>query len=92
MQNSQTLDALKEHRRLIELESFISSHIFSYIKFYDHSYADDHDDNYYLEREWRVIGNVKFDLSDIETVFMPKSFSKRFRADCPTYGSQLTFV
>ena len=92
MQNSQTPGVPKEHRRLMELERFISFHIFSYIKFYDHSYADDHDDNYYLEREWRVIGNVKFDLGDIETVFMPKQFYKRFRTDCPAYESQLIFV
>ena len=92
MQNSQTPGVPKEHKRLMELERFISFHIFSYIKFYDHSFADDHDDNFYLEREWRVIGNVKFDLCDIETVFMPKQFSQRFRTDCPAYESQLTFV
>lgn len=92
MQNSKSPGVPEEHKRLMELERFMSFHIFSYIKFYDHSYADDHDDNYYLEREWRVIGNVKFGLNDIETVFMPKQYSQRFRADCPAFGSQLTFV
>lgn len=92
MQNSQSPGVPEEHRRLMELESFISFHIFSYIKFYDHSCEEDHDDNYYLEREWRVIGNVKFDLNDIKTVFMPKKYSQRFRADCPSYESQVIFV
>lgn len=91
MKNSQS-QVPEEHRRLMELESFISFHIFSYIKFYDHSCEEDHDDNYYLEREWRVIGNVKFDLNDIETVFMPKRYSQRFRADFPSYESQVIFV
>ena len=76
----------------MELEHFLNFHIFSYIKFYDHTYADDHDDNYYLEREWRVVGNVNFSIEDIETIFMPKAFAKRFRADFPSYNSQLVFV
>lgn len=92
MQNKQSLGVPEEHRRLMKLESFINFHIFSYIKFFDHSCEDDQDDNYYLEREWRVIGNVKFDLNDIETVFMPKRYSQRFRADCPSYESQIIFI
>jgi len=92
MKDSQSQVVPEGDRRLRELESFIDFHIFSYIKFYDHSCADDHDDNYYLEREWRVIGNVKFDLNDIKTVFMPKKYSQRFRADCPSYKSQVIFV
>ena len=92
MKNSLSPGVPKEHKRLMDLEHFINFHIFSYIKFFDHSYADDHHDNHYFEREWRVIGNVKFDLNDIKTVFMPKQYSQSFRADCPSYGSQLMFV
>jgi len=81
-----------EHKRLIELERFLDFYIFSYIKFYDHAYANNHDDNSYLEREWRVVGNVNFSLDDIETIFLPKVFAKRFRTDFPSYSSQLLFV
>ena len=76
----------------MELTYFLDFHVFSYVKFYDHTYADDHDDNYYLEREWRVVGNVKFSLTDVETIFIPKLFAQRFRADCPLYNSQLLFI
>lgn len=92
VKNRSTIGVSGEHQRLMELERFFGFHIFSYIKFYDHTYADDHDDNYYLEREWRVVGNVNFSIEDIETVFMPKEFSKRFRADFPSYSAQLFFV
>lgn len=92
MENSQSPGVPKEHIRLMELESFISFHIFSYIKFYDHSLTDDHADNYYLEREWRVVGNVEFDLNDVETVFMPKQYSQRFKTDCPLYRGHLVFI
>lgn len=81
-----------ERHMLMELTHFLDFHMFSYIKFYDHTYADDHDDNYYLEREWRVVGNVRFSLTDVETIFIPKFFAQRFRADCPSYYSQLIFI
>jgi len=81
-----------EHKRLIELERFLDYHIFSYIKFYDHTYAGDHDDNSYMEREWRVVGNVNFSPEDIKTIFLPRAFAKRFRADFPSYSAQLLFV
>ena len=91
-QSSELPNVQEALKRLMELERFIDFHIFSYIKFYDHSCADDHDDNYYLEREWRVIGNVKFDSKDIETVFMPKRYCQKFREDCPSYESQVIFI
>ena len=74
---------------LYELQRFLDFHVFSFIKFYDHEAADDNDDNHYLEREWRVLGNIEFSLGDVQTVFMPRAFAVRFRADCPLYTSQL---
>ena len=92
MEKRRTPGVPDEHKRLMELERFLNFHIFSYIKFYDHTYADDHDDNYYLEREWRVVGNVNFTIEDIATIFMRQPFAKRFRADFPLYSGQVVFV
>jgi len=89
MKNHGTPGVPDEHDRLMELTRFLDFHIFSYIKFFDHTCADDHTDNYYLEREWRVVGNVNFSIEDIETIFMPKAFARRFRADFPLYSAQL---
>lgn len=47
----------------MDMERFLSFHIFSYLKFFDHSLNDDHEDNYYFEREWRVIGNIHFSIT-----------------------------
>jgi len=79
-------------KRVIDLERFLGFYIFSYFKFFDHMLNDDHEDNYYFEREWRVIGNVKFSLSDIKTMFMPTRFSEKFREGCPQYSGQLILV
>jgi hypothetical protein len=44
-----------------------------------------------MEREWRVIGDVKFALEDVHRVFMPERYAERFREDLPNYIGQLTF-
>ena len=79
-------------KRVIDLQCFFDFHIFSYLKFFDHMLNDDHEDNYYFEREWRVVGNVKFSPEDIKTIFMPSKFSEKFRDEYPQYGGQLIFV
>lgn len=79
-------------KRVTDLQRFFDFHIFSYFKFFDHMLDDDHEDNYYLEREWRVVGNVQFSLSDIKTIFMPTGFSEKFRKIYPQYSGQVIFV
>ena len=92
MDNRQQPGVPQEHQTLMKLTQFLDFYILSYIKFYDHTSAEEHDDNYYLEREWRIVGNLHFAMTDIETVFMSKEYAPRFREDCPEYNSQLIFV
>lgn len=75
-----------------EIFNFLNFHIFSLIKFYDSSLPDNDDVNYYFEREWRVIGHLKFKIKDIKTIFIPKEYAERFRKDFPDYLGQLIFV
>lgn len=79
-------------KRVIDLQRFFDFHIFSYFKFFDHMLDDDHEDNYYFEREWRVVDNVQFSLSDIKTILMPTRFSERFREKYPQYSGQVHFL
>jgi len=76
---------------VVELQRFINFHILSYTKFFNHDLPDDHNDNYYFEREWRIIGNLNFELDDISRVIIPKSFAKSFKIDQPNYYGQITF-
>ncbi len=84
------LGALRE--RLLELEQFLDFHLFSYVKFFDHRLKDDDPENFYMEREWRVVGNVRFTLDDVCRVLIPPKCAKRLRTDVPDYCGQLTFV
>ena len=71
---------------------FLAFHVYSFMKFFDESMPDDHPDNFYMEREWRVLGNVGFSLEDVSRIILPEEYAKRFRADIPEFYKQLTFI
>jgi hypothetical protein len=84
------------HRKMFEefpvpLYFFLSMMVFSFIKFFDDSTFDEAEANVYMEREWRVLGDINFALADVHRVFLPERYAERFRADLPTYTGQLTF-
>lgn len=81
-----------ESRMIMELIRFLEFHVFAYMKFYNHDLADDDPENYYFEREWRVVGNVRFDLEAVHRVFMTREYAERFRENLPEYTRQLTFI
>lgn len=70
----------------------VFDHILSYVKFFDHTLLEDHADNYYYEREWRILGNLCFKIEDVQRVIIPESFAQDFRRDFPLYCGQLSFV
>jgi hypothetical protein len=53
---------------------------------------EDDPENYYFEREWRILGNLWFEITDINRVIIPESYAKKFIKDIPEYSGQLTFV
>ena len=59
---------------------------------FDGNKTDADPDNYYMEREWRVLGNVMFTLPDVYRVVIPSAFAKRLREEVPNYYGQITFV
>lgn len=64
-------------------------YVFGYIKTFDPALADEHPDNYYMEREWRVIGQVHFRSCDVSRILVPTSFVEQFRLDVPEYEGQV---
>ncbi|MEW9799171.1 abortive infection system antitoxin AbiGi family protein [Alteromonas sp. CYL-A6] len=79
-------------KRVIDLQSFFNFHIFSYFKFFDHRKSDDDPENFYFEREWRIVGNVNFNMEDVKTVFFPRRHSSDFREAFPKYSGQVIFT
>ena len=91
------IELLEKYRREnrgkipMNLEYFLDTLVLPFIKYFDDSASDEHKANVYMEREWRVIGDVKFALADVHRVFMPERYAERIRADLPNYKGQLTF-
>jgi hypothetical protein len=78
--------------RILELERFLNFQIFSFIKFFEHSLPENDPNNFYYEREWRIIGNVEFTVHDVSRILIPSSYAKSLREDLPDYYGQITFV
>jgi hypothetical protein len=73
------------------LDSMIRLHFLSFCVPFDSQKDDTDEKNYYMEREWRVIGDVKFKLDEVRRVILPGRYVKRFREDVPGYFGQITF-
>jgi Putative abortive phage resistance protein AbiGi, antitoxin len=78
--------------RISDIRKFLGYHIFAFLKPFNASTADTDPENFYMEREWRVLGNVDFAIDDIYRVFLPQEHARRLRDDVPEYAGQLTFV
>jgi hypothetical protein len=79
--------------KLRGLNQYLDSSVFPFIKFFDAEKDDTDDENYYMEREWRLIGSLEFkSLSKICRVILPCSFAEQFRKDFPEYLGQITFA
>ena len=73
------------------MQRFFDFHIFSFIKLFDDSLPDKDPENYYMEREWRLLGNLKFSFDNVVRVILPQKFAQQFRNDIPDYVGQITF-
>jgi hypothetical protein len=73
----------------IAFHEFLGFYVFGFIKFFDDAAGEEDPNNFYMEREWRVLGNVPFELSDVYRVILPERYAERFREDLPDYSAHL---
>ncbi len=85
------LQQLFDVNTLSRMRTFCDFELFSFFKFFDRGLPDEDVENFYMEREWRIVGRVPFALADVERVFLPRAFAARFRTDLPAYTGQLSF-
>jgi hypothetical protein len=80
--------------RLAQLRSYLDEYVFSYCVPFDSALDESNREHFYMEREWRVLGDVRFSLADVERLIVPRSYRTRFRADLadfPDYSGQVSF-
>lgn len=68
---------------------FLDMHVLSHLKFFDPLVPDWHKDNFYMEREWRISGDLKFDLQNVRRVIISEGYGRRFRRDFPHYSGEI---
>jgi hypothetical protein len=83
---SELLDSFKG------LLNFVDWEILGFMKFYEEGLADDEPKNFYMEREWRKLGSLKFEISDVCRIILPAQCSAQFRQDVPGYTGQISFA
>lgn len=66
--------------------------VLSFLKSYDGMLPFDDPKNYYMEREWRALGRVRFNKQDIQSVCMPLSYKEKFLLDFPDYNQLIIEV
>lgn len=76
----------------IRSDSFLGHYVFSMIKFWDYSDDDSREDNYYLEREWRLPTALRFSANDVWRVILPREYAAAFRVDFPDYVGEVLFA
>ncbi len=75
--------------RTLDLPVTLFAYLFGYMKFFDPSLSEDHPDNYYMEREWRVLSQVSFAISDVVRIFLPPDHVQRLQKELPEYHGEV---
>ncbi len=71
------------------LQSVFQLHILSFIKPFNSNLAEEHSDNYYMEREWRKFGNLRFKPENVESVIVDDAYVQQFKKDRPKYAGRV---
>ena len=74
-----------------DLWTLMEWHLLTYLKPFDSQLVEEHKKNYYMEREWRVIGGFRFQVDDVARVIIPREFARKFREVMPEYIGQISF-
>ncbi len=78
--------------RVSDLRNFLFFHVFAFLKPFDASTSDEDPQNFYMEREWRILGHVEFAVDEMYRIFLPEEYARRLRDDLPEFAGQVTFV
>jgi hypothetical protein len=74
------------------LRNFLIHEVFSFIKCFEAGRSVEDEQNYYMEREWRLANNLRFTVDDVSRIFIPSAYARQLRADLPAYFGQISFV
>lgn len=73
-------------------DKFFGNQLLAFLKPFENGKSESDKENYYMEREWRILGRVGFELNDVHRIIVPKAYAVRLRNDVQGYDGQVTFA
>lgn len=84
------------HHEFTRLEGFrqlLTVAFMCHIKCFDETVTEEAEENFYMEREWRILEHVEFRLDNVVRVFVPdESWVARVRQDVPAFRGHIMTV
>lgn len=71
------------------LSNLLLKDFLAFIKPFNSELPHDHVDNYYMEREWRKYGNMKFEAIEVSKVLVAKGYREKVAKDFPAYEGRI---
>ena len=76
------------------LQGFLTSELYYFIKVFDEDLPQDHPKNYYMEREWRLVNSssrsrLEFSVKDVHAVMAPQHFRSAILKQFPLLADRL---
>jgi len=73
---------------------FLTDEFYYFIKMFDEDLPQDHLKNYYMEREWRLVGGptraqLNFSLDNVHAVMVPKGFRHKLLSEFKSLGNRV---
>lgn len=74
------------------LESILLREFLAFIKPYNSELTDGDPNNYYMEREWRKLGNMPFKLEQVTSVAVARNYQVRMESDFPQLKGRIVEI
>jgi hypothetical protein len=72
-----------------ETETIFSAHFLGFLKVFNSELPEDHPNNYYMEREWRKFGNLRFEPHDVQSVVVANGYREVLESHLPIYRGRI---
>jgi hypothetical protein len=78
--------------RFSALQAEFEELVFARMKFFTAGLPEQHDENFYMEREWRLHDGLAFRLEDIARIYLPRDYRQQFHEAIPDYTGTVCSV
>jgi Putative abortive phage resistance protein AbiGi, antitoxin len=81
-----------EAEAVMGINNVFAKDFLAFIKPFNTHLEENHPDNFYMEREWRKHGNLKFTTRDVENIIVAKGYSSRLEMAFPQYKGKVVEI